>query len=291
MGFSKKQARSVIKKQADGLKRSAAANNRYTAPVASNGHKRFAFALDQQLRAGLLTTPDSGDGNTIYVELKGKSFCELTVGAADETRALPAATGYAVGTELTAILRYSAGGTATISGSNDGPVELIEEGDLAVFVVSAAGAVTVWSAVVRPAIETFRGDSVGTVYAVTDTSAAVTFGTSQPVITITQPGTFRITGRLVIEFDAATFAENRVVTLKLRRTNNTPLDLPDGTVPLPSGVYTTHTGLMSVLYWDAADYTTAANDDSFTIFAGVSVEPTAGSLIISQAVITARRVS
>lgn len=147
MGFSRRQAKAAIQKFASDRKRAAqngTARRALPAGPKPSGGKRFGFALDQSLRAGLLTTPDPGNGNTIYVEFKGKSFCELTVGAADETRALPAAAGYAVGTELIVILRYSAGGTATITGSVDGNLELTAIGDLGIFVVSAAGATSAW---------------------------------------------------------------------------------------------------------------------------------------------------
>lgn len=109
-----------------------------------SGIYSFAGSIDRQLRVGKFHSPDPGNGNTIVVETKYKSFCELKVGLSNESRTLPLVTAYAVGTELVVLLRESAGGTATITGSTDGSLELMAESDLGIFVVSIADETKVW---------------------------------------------------------------------------------------------------------------------------------------------------
>lgn len=58
-----------------------------------------------------------------------------------------------------------------------------------------------------------------------------------------------------------------------------------------TGIVTTYTAVMQVVYWEAdAEYTTTNTDDAITIFGDVATAPSAGSLDVSQAKITARRV-
>ena len=113
-------------------------------PQTQGGVINLSAKLDRQLRVGKFTTADPGNLEIIYIENKGKAFCELTIGVDDETRVLPAASSHPVGMELTAILRYSTGGTATISGLQAGTVLLAAQGDMAMFVVSVAGDTRVW---------------------------------------------------------------------------------------------------------------------------------------------------
>lgn len=146
MDITKKRARALIQKFASDRKRAASAQSS-RGPIgrtAAAGGKRFGFTLDQTLRAGLLTTPDPNASGIIPLELKGRAYCELTVGADPETRTLPAASGHPVGLELTIILRHTAGGTATIEGLDTGTIILSADGDLATCIVSIAGNTKIW---------------------------------------------------------------------------------------------------------------------------------------------------
>lgn len=62
----------------------------------------------------------------------------------------------------------------------------------------------------------------GTAYNLTATSAAVDFGTTDPTGTITAPGTYSLSGQVVLNYNAATFGAAQNINLKFRRTNITP---------------------------------------------------------------------
>ena len=130
--------------------------------------------------------------------------------------------------------------------------------------------------------------AVGTAYALTNTPAALDFGTTDPSLTLTAPGTYRITGFINLKYNGATFAASRVVTVKLRRTNNTAADITNGSVTLDTDIITTLTYTFSTVTWEVI-YTTTNSDDAITIFADVGTVPTAGSLDAVAASIVAHR--
>jgi hypothetical protein len=130
--------------------------------------------------------------------------------------------------------------------------------------------------------------AAGTVYALTATSAAIDFGTTDPVITFAKAGTYLIQARVNLEYAGATFAANRTVTIKLRRTNNTAADLTNGSTAIGTDVVTTVTGVLEVLGLPTIVYAAAAGD-IVTIFGDVSVIPTAGALNVTEASIVATR--
>lgn len=133
-------------------------------------------------------------------------------------------------------------------------------------------------------------NSAGTAYTLTATAAALDFGTTDPSLTITSPGTYLIMATANIVYTAATFAAVRDVTLKLRRTNNTAADLTGGSVVTKTGIITTLTYTMQTPSWSVL-YTTANNNDVITIFGDVGVLPTAGTLDISAASLIAIRIA
>ncbi len=130
--------------------------------------------------------------------------------------------------------------------------------------------------------------AAGTAYSLTNTSAALTFGTTQPAITISGAGTYLILARTDTRFNGATFAASRTITMKLRRTNNTAADITGGTDTGITGIVTTITGEADgFIMW--ALYTTTNNNDIITIFGDVSVVPSAGTLDAVEASIIAIR--
>ena len=129
----------------------------------------------------------------------------------------------------------------------------------------------------------FSAYAVGTVYALTDTSALLNFGTTDPSVTITKPGTYLIFARCRLDFNGATFAANRLATIKLRRTNNTAADLTNASAGLPTGIITTLTGPLGNIVMPPVIYTTANSDDVIQMFGSVSVAPSAGSVDAAEA--------
>lgn len=131
--------------------------------------------------------------------------------------------------------------------------------------------------------------AAGTAYALTDTAAALDFGTTDPVLVIDKAGTYLISGSVNVKYNGATFAAGRTVTIKIRRTNNTAADLTGGTVVTVTGIVTTVTETFAVIALGPVVYTTTNTNDSLTIFGDVSVVPTAGSLDVIAASLTAVR--
>lgn len=131
--------------------------------------------------------------------------------------------------------------------------------------------------------------AAGTAYALTATSAVVALGTTPATLVLDKAGTYLITSRVNLELAAATFAANRDVTLKLRRTNNTAADVSNSATVVGTGVTTTETGVLVIANLPGVLYTTTRTDDSLSIFADVSVIPTAGALNATEANIVAIR--
>lgn len=131
--------------------------------------------------------------------------------------------------------------------------------------------------------------AAGTAYSLTGTSAALDFGTTDPVLTINKAGTYLITARANLEYVGATFAANQTATLKLRRTNNTAADLTGSSTALGTNIVTTVDGVLAVVNLPGVLYTTANVDDAITIYGDVSVVPSAGSLDATEASIVAVR--
>lgn len=105
---------------------------------------------------------------------------------------------------------------------------------------------------------------------------------------LTAAGTYRIIASVTLEYNAATFAAVRTVTMKLRRTNNTGTDLTGGTKTIKTRIVTTETSTMMVVTW-VVDYTTANSNDSIEIFGSIDVIPSAGALNVTEATIHSNR--
>lgn len=133
--------------------------------------------------------------------------------------------------------------------------------------------------------------AAGTAYALTATPAALDFGTTDPAIVVGQAGTYLLRGRVLLRYNAATFAANRTVTLKFRRTNNTAADLTNGSTTLTTEIVTTFTSTWVECQLPELVYVTTNTDDALTIFADVNTIPTAGSLEATEAHIIAHRIA
>lgn len=132
--------------------------------------------------------------------------------------------------------------------------------------------------------------AAGTAYSLTAVSAALNFGTTDPVLTIDKAGTYLLFARVVLDYVAATFAASRAVTLKLRRTNNTAADLTSGSTVVDTDIITTLSYTFGTFVLPPVVYTTTNFDDTITIFGDVAVAPTAGSLDAVAAEIVAVRI-
>lgn len=129
----------------------------------------------------------------------------------------------------------------------------------------------------------------GTAYSLTNSSTALDFGTTDPSLTLTQPGTYLIFSRVNIKYTGATFAASRTVTIKLSRTNNTAADVTNATATFLTDIITTKTYTADIFSIPTVIYTTSNDSDVIVIKGDVSVVPTAGSIDITAAEIIAIR--
>lgn len=149
----------------------------------------------------------------------------------------------------------------------------------------AAGDSALYLFILPPVGTNFVVYAAGTAYTLTATPALLDFGTTDPILTLQDAGTYKITGGVGLKYSAATYAGAQTVTVKLRRTSGSAADLTSGgrTVELP--VLTTFTGgdfigLPPIYY-------TANAGDVIQIFGSVSATPSAGSVTCDSAEITA----
>lgn len=131
----------------------------------------------------------------------------------------------------------------------------------------------------------------GTAYALTATAAKLDFGTTDPSLTITGVGTWLLSGRVRLDYNAATFAAVRTATLKLRRTNNTAADVANSSTGFKTQIITTLTYTAGIIDLPPVIYTTTNTNDVIEIFGSVDVVPTAGSFDAVEASIMALRIA
>jgi len=129
----------------------------------------------------------------------------------------------------------------------------------------------------------------GTAYTLTNAQALVNMGTTPPSLTLTAAGTYLLLARARIDYVGATFAANRTITTKLRRTNNTPADVANAITSAVTEIITTLTYTALVMPIPPVVYTTAVATDTIQLFAGIDVVPSAGSVQIPECEIVAVR--
>lgn len=131
----------------------------------------------------------------------------------------------------------------------------------------------------------------GTAYNLTASSAAVTMGTTSPSITISVAGTYLLLGRGSLVYNLATYLATQTATIKLRRTNNTAVDLANASTVKQLRALTLITDSAGSFEIPPTIYTTSNTNDVITLFAGVSAAPTAGNVQIQECDIQAIRIS
>ncbi len=129
----------------------------------------------------------------------------------------------------------------------------------------------------------------GTVYALTNSSALVDFGTTDPDIVIDRSGTYLLRGSVQLKYNAATFAANQTATCKIRRINNTAADLTGATRTIDLRILTTLTDNAGLILIPETFYNTTNTNDELQIFCTLSASPGAGSVDAVSASITAQR--
>jgi hypothetical protein len=118
----------------------------------------------------------------------------------------------------------------------------------------------------------------GTAYQLTNTAALLNFGTTDPSLIISSPGTWLILAQARIDYTGATFAAVRNVTLKLRRTNNTAADIANSPAGFKTDIITTLTYTAQLVKIPALVYVTTNSDDVLEVWGSIDTVPTAGSI-------------
>lgn len=131
--------------------------------------------------------------------------------------------------------------------------------------------------------------AAGTAYAIGTASGVLDFGTTDPSIVVDKAGTYLLIPRVSIKYNAATFSGNQTLTLKLRRTNNTPADITNSTTTLTTEIITTGTKSLTGLLLPSVIYTTTNVDDILQIHGNIDALPAAGSLDAVEASLIAIR--
>lgn len=133
--------------------------------------------------------------------------------------------------------------------------------------------------------------AAGTAYSLTNSYAQLAFGTTSPAITIGKVGTYALYARVRLDYNGATFAAVRTVSLKLRRTNNTASDISNDVTSLLTQIVTAESSTLMTVALPVCIYTTANTNDALEIQGKVSTVPTAGNLDAVEAELIAVRLA
>ena len=161
------------------------------------------------------------------------------------------------------------------------------EGDNIAIATSVSPGGTQPTAPALPDVDPIAAYASGTAYTVTTVDSPVVFGTSQPAISLTRAGYWRLTARVKLNYVGATFAASRNVTIKIRRTNNTASDVANAQTTFQTEIITTLSYTADVIVLPDVTYQTANVDDALTIYIVIDTGPTAGSLTVAEASIYA----
>lgn len=135
-----------------------------------------------------------------------------------------------------------------------------------------------------------EGTGTGTAYTLTQSSAKIDFGTSDPTITIPEAGTYLIFTNIKIEYSGLTTVL-QTCNFKLRRTNNTATDLTGAVTNVPIGAATLLTGTGPDTDMKVVKYTTTNNNDVIELWGnrqnGIGIT---GSINVSESSVLAIRI-
>ena len=102
----------------------------------------WPITLDRALREDFLRVRDPGSAGTISWSNMGEAICHV-VTAGVESRALPAASGFGVGTKLTVIFKTD-GGDLSVTGAVGGTVTLTTAGSFVTFMITVSTNTKQW---------------------------------------------------------------------------------------------------------------------------------------------------
>lgn len=131
--------------------------------------------------------------------------------------------------------------------------------------------------------------AAGTAYTMTNAYGSLTFGTTSPILTIANAGTYAVYVDVQLNLVGATYATYDSATIKLRRTNNTAADLAGSTFGTFIPTITTITAIGPYLHVGPIKYQTTNTNDTITVQGVLGTTPAAGSVTATACTITAIR--
>lgn len=131
--------------------------------------------------------------------------------------------------------------------------------------------------------------ATGTGYNLTNTSALLDFSGSDPIVSITQSGTWKIQAGVYINYVGATVT-TQTMTFKLRRTNNTASDIVSLPVALNLTPCTNTTGYGQFIQLPPFWYSTGNTSDIIQLWGNISAALSAGNIQVVGAWITAEKI-
>lgn len=131
--------------------------------------------------------------------------------------------------------------------------------------------------------------AAGTAYTMTATYGSITFGTTSPILTIANAGTYAIYVDVQLNLVGATYVTYDSASIKLRRTNNTAADLAGSTFGTFIPTISTITAVGPYLHVGPIKYTTTGTTDTITVQGALGSLPSAGSVTATAVTITAIR--
>lgn len=140
-----------------------------------------------------------------------------------------------------------------------------------------------------PLESVFTGSS-GTGYSLTNTSSAIVFSSNSPTFTVPTTGTWALFSSATVDYNGATLLGARNITLKLRRTNNTPEDVAGALVSTTTQVITALTFTAGDFEIPSVKYSGTAGD-VISMFGSINIVPTLGSVQVTNAWILGIRIA
>lgn len=143
----------------------------------------------------------------------------------------------------------------------------------------------------QPELSTLSVYASGTPYSLTATPAKINFGTTDPALIITSPGTWKLEARVRIDANGKTTAAGRTLTILLRRTNNGAADIPNTTGEILTEIITTLTQTLVVMNLPLVAYVTLNADDQIEMWGSADNTAGVGTFDVVEASIFATKIS
>ena len=125
---------------------------------------------------------------------------------------------------------------------------------------------------------------------ITATPSIAIIGATPVTLVITIPGTYLLRSRAMVDCTSSTFAAPQMVSLGLKRTNNTAAYITHAESGLKLPIMTLAEYTAGIVQLPEVSYTTTNSDDSISLYVDVAVLPSAGTVRLIQAEIIAQRI-